>query len=93
MMGRQQQIGAQAGLVAQQARLLGGRDVAGQQGHATAGAGHAQHAGARVVAQAQCVVAGLRMRVVMNTGIGCGLAAAMSHRARPPFSEPVKPTA
>ncbi|MNG17813.1 hypothetical protein D3C84_1018290 [compost metagenome] len=36
---------------------------------------------------------GLMLDISANTGIGCGLAAAMSHSARPPLSEPVKPTA
>ena len=36
---------------------------------------------------------GLIELISANTGMGCGRAAAMSHRARPPFSEPVKPTA
>ncbi|AID73433.1 hypothetical protein OU9_02239 [Pseudomonas aeruginosa PAO1H2O] len=36
---------------------------------------------------------GLMLLISANTGIGCARAAAMSQRARPPFSEPVKPTA
>ncbi|MNE41693.1 hypothetical protein D3C80_1357750 [compost metagenome] len=36
---------------------------------------------------------GLMLLISANTGIGCGRAAAMSHSARPPLSEPVKPTA
>ncbi|MOA56132.1 hypothetical protein D3C78_1800570 [compost metagenome] len=36
---------------------------------------------------------GLMLLISANTGIGCGRAAAMSHKARPPLSEPVKPTA
>ena len=36
---------------------------------------------------------GLMLLISANTGIGCARAAAMSHSARPPLSEPVKPTA
>ena len=35
---------------------------------------------------------GLMLLISANTGIGCGRAAAMSHKARPPRNEPVKPT-
>lgn len=36
---------------------------------------------------------GLILLISANTGIGCGRAAAISHKARPPRNEPVKPTA
>ncbi|MNG19783.1 hypothetical protein D3C84_1039760 [compost metagenome] len=38
-------------------------------------------------------ITGLMLLISANTGIGCGRAAAMSHSARPPCREPVKPTA
>jgi hypothetical protein len=36
-------------------------------------------------------ITGLMLDISANTGIGCGRAAAMSHSALPPLSEPVKP--
>ncbi|MNI42820.1 hypothetical protein D3C73_971250 [compost metagenome] len=39
------------------------------------------------------ITTGLMLLISANTGIGCARAAAMSHNARPPLSEPVKPTA
>ncbi|MNL51887.1 hypothetical protein D3C87_1750230 [compost metagenome] len=38
-------------------------------------------------------ITGLMLDISANTGIGCGRAAARSNKARPPFSEPVNPTA
>ena len=50
-------------------------------------------ASARASSAASVTTRGLTLPISANTGIGAGRAAARSYNARPPASEPVKPTA